>query len=105
MISFWVLVLLSTVNVGLGYALAVYLGYGPPNLRAAWIALGIDGASPSIPDAVLSSAANAASSDIFGQPDRPQETEPMGDAVPAHRQPDYGVENPDASAEYGGGAT
>ncbi len=29
-------VVIGIVNLGLGYALAVYLGYGPPSLSAAW---------------------------------------------------------------------
>ena len=28
--------IIGVFNLGLGYALAVYLGYGPPSLSAAW---------------------------------------------------------------------
>jgi hypothetical protein len=31
---------IGLLNLCLGYALAVYLGYGPPGLREAWDALG-----------------------------------------------------------------
>jgi len=33
------LIIIGVLNLGLGYALAVYLGYGPPSLSAAWHAL------------------------------------------------------------------
>lgn len=33
---------LGILNVSLGYALAVFLGYGPESLKEAWIALGLD---------------------------------------------------------------
>jgi len=39
---FWLLFVLGAFNVCLGYALAVYLGYGLPSLRDAWIALGAE---------------------------------------------------------------
>jgi len=39
---FWLLFVLSLLNLGLGYALAVYLGYGLPSLRDAWTALGVE---------------------------------------------------------------
>jgi hypothetical protein len=103
MVAFWLLFLVSTVNVGMGYALAVYLGYGPPSLRDAWIALGADGAAPAVPDAALFSAANAVSSDDLGQQGSLQEIDAIG-GLAAH-QPDYGVETPESGAEYGGGAT
>lgn len=35
--------LLAAVNLCLGYALAVYLGHGPPSLKAAWDALSAEG--------------------------------------------------------------
>jgi len=37
---FWLLLVLGVFNLGLGYGLAVHLGYGPATLREAWIALG-----------------------------------------------------------------
>ena len=46
---FWLLFVLSVFNVGLGYALAVWLGYGLPSLREAWIALGAEPPLPSPP--------------------------------------------------------
>ena len=42
MALFWLLFGLGAFNVCLGYALAVYLGYGLPSLRDAWIAIGIE---------------------------------------------------------------
>jgi len=37
--------LIGVLNVCLGYALAVWLGYGPPGLSAAWQALGVEPAT------------------------------------------------------------
>lgn len=39
MLVFCLLLALGAVNVAVGYALAVYLGYGLPTLRDAWLAL------------------------------------------------------------------
>ena len=41
--------LIGVLNLGLGYATAWYLGYGPANLWEAWEALTADGVAPQQP--------------------------------------------------------
>jgi diguanylate cyclase (GGDEF)-like protein len=43
------ILIIGTVNVCLGYALAVWLGYGPPDLQAAWDALNFRRSRPAGP--------------------------------------------------------
>ena len=50
---FWLLFVLGAFNVCVGYALAVYLGYGLPTLREAWIALGPERLPGGVPAAGL----------------------------------------------------
>jgi len=38
-IMLYYLIIIGVLNLGLGYVLAVYLGYGPPSLSAAWQAI------------------------------------------------------------------
>ncbi len=45
---FWWLFLIGLVNIGLGYGLAVYLGYGPPWLRQTFERPSPDGASSQV---------------------------------------------------------
>ncbi len=108
MALFWLLFVFSTVNVGLGYALAVYLGYGLPNLRDAWIALGVDRSLPKAPAEDPIPTASESPALAFDPQDRPFETDPAGCAA----QEPWGDSDeiaaaplPDAIVEYGGGAT
>jgi hypothetical protein len=98
MASFWLLLLLSTVNVVLGYALAAYLGYAPPSLRDAWIALGIQRIPENAPDP-------ASSIEVVDPQDRPLEPAPVGLSALEFGLAQNGIEMLNASAEYGGGAT
>jgi len=41
---------IGVLNVGLGYAAAVYLGYGPPGLRQAWESLSFERGTPARPE-------------------------------------------------------
>jgi diguanylate cyclase len=51
--------IIAVSNIALGFALAMYLGYGPPDLHAAWAALGMSRAGdlPAAPDALALEAA------------------------------------------------
>lgn len=40
---FVLLFVLSVLNIGVGYVLAVYLGFGLPSFRDAWMAMGDEG--------------------------------------------------------------
>jgi len=88
------LFLLSALNVGLGYALAVLLGYGPPRLRDAWLALGSDARSTNRPTPMADELL-ARPGETPGRPAPPASAAalnpPDGDSL--------------AMAEYGGGAT
>jgi hypothetical protein len=98
MTSFWLLLLVSTLNVLLGYALAAFLGYAPPSLRDAWIALADDRTSSNAPYA-------ATSTEAPGPQDRLAETDPVGLAAEESPVDRNGIEFSIASVEYGGGAT
>ena len=95
---FWLLLLVSTVNVLLVYALAAFLGYAPPSLRDAWISLGADRIAPNAPYAAPSTEARSPQ-------DRLVETDPVGLAAEPFPMDRNGIELSLASAEYGGGAT
>ncbi len=90
------LCLVSALNVGLGYALAVSLGFGPRRLRAAWLALGSDTRSPSPPDPL--------DQELLATP-RKDSSKPPAPTHPSGVNPTGTDESNLAIAEYGGGAT
>lgn len=94
MALFVFLLLLSALNVGLGYALAVWLGYGPRRLQDAWIALGVE--------AKLPGPSTALSDSFLATPDA---TGPKPLAAAGSRSSAPAGSSFDPPAEYGGGAT
>gem|GEM_PF-6664260 len=93
---FLFLCLLSALNVALGYALAVLLGFGPRRLRDAWLALGLVGSSPR-------SRLSLADDAIMAPYEPPGGTASPAPAAMSPASP--GESGVDSLAEYGGGAT
>ena len=50
------LIIIGVLNLGLGYALSVYLGYGPPSVSAAWHAIDAFSAPNIAPPATVAAA-------------------------------------------------
>jgi hypothetical protein len=94
---FLFLCFLSVLNIALGYALAVLLGFGPRRLRDAWFALGLVGNSPKSRPSLADDAITAP----YGPPGGT-----ASPATPAAMSPaSPGQSGLDSIAEYGGGAT